>query len=403
MTRIIVFLVLATAAVAQLPRVATVDPHLLSELRAANRDTAAPSPALQKIRSDADRALKLATLSVTMQEIAPPSGDKHDYQSLAPYFWPNPDTPNHLPYVRRDGERNPEIYAVPNHGNFDKVMSAAWNLGLAYYLFGDERYAAKSAELLRAWFLDPATRMNPNLQFAQAVRGVNDGRGTGLIETRAISRLVDGVSLLAGSKSWTAADQRGLEDWCAKFLAWMQDSKNGQAEARAKNNHGTYYDVQVISLALFTGKVDLAKSIAEQAKQKRIAYQVEPDGRMPLELARTKSFSYSTMNLSGLFELANLAERAGVDLWTFRTQDGRSIRAALDYLVPFATGEKKWETKQIEPMRPQELAPLLLQAAQHFHDPRYREVALKLDPSVKNSLTAALLDHADSSAATAAK
>src|ERR1043166_4153959 len=393
MTKLILLLTASSLfAQTSLPRVVTTDPRALSELRAANRDAAFP-PALQKIKGDADRALKQEPVSVTQQPTTPPSGDKHDYMSMAPYFWPNPNTPDHLPYVRRDGERNPEINQIPNHRNFSTVMSTVYDLGLGYYFFADERYAAKSSELLRAWFLDPATRMNPNLQYAQAIRGVNTGRGIGLIETASIGKLADGAGLLAGSKSWTAADQRGLEDWCSKFLAWMRESENGQAESRAKNNHGTYYDVQVISLALFTGKRDLARSVVEEVKTKRIASQVEPDGRMPLELARTKSWGYSLMNLRGFFQLAEFGDRVGVNLWDFKTKDGRSIRAALDYLLPFALGEKKWTTQQIEPMNPDGLAPLLLQAAQRFREPRYRDAALKLDPAVTGSLTAALLDH----------
>jgi hypothetical protein len=403
MTKLILLLT-ASSLFAQtpLPRVVTTDPRALSELRAANRDAALP-PALQKIKGDADRALKQEPVSVTQQPTTPPSGDKHDYMSMAPYFWPNPNTPDHLPYVRRDGERNPEINQIPNHRNFSTVMSTVYDLGLGYYFFGDERYAAKAAELLRVWFLDPATRMNPNLQYAQAIRGVNTGRGIGLIETASIGKIVDGVGLLAGSRSWTAADQRGLEDWFTKFLAWMQESENGKAESNAKNNHGTYYDVQIISLALFTGKTDVARRVVEQVKTKRIAAQIEPDGRMPLELARTKSWGYSLMNLRGFFQLAALGDRVGVNLWDFKTRDGRCIRAALDYLLPFALGDKKWTTQQIEPMNPEGLAPLLLEASRHFDQPRYREAALKLDPAVTNGMTAALLDHFEQPHPAAAK
>lgn len=384
------FVCAAAAAAQPAPHVFTTDPQALQRLRADVAAGKAGGPALQKLRADADRALRLVPLSVTQKEVAPPSGDKHDYMSLAPYFWPDPKAPNG-PYIRRDGERNSEITRIPDHKNFDTVMYSVQNLGLAYYLFGDERYAAKSAELLRAWFLDPATRMNPNLQFAQGVHGITDGRGIGLIETREIGKIVDGVGLLAGSKSWTQSDQRGLEDWCSKFLAWMQESANGKAEARAKNNHGTYYDVQVVALALFLDKRDLAREVLESARQKRIASEVEPDGRQPLELARTKSFSYSVMNLTGLFALAELGDRAGVDLWSYRSQDGRSIRAALDYLLPFATGEQKWTRQQIEPMKPAGLVPLLLVAAQRYRAPAYRETASRISPDAAFTWQALLL------------
>src|SRR5437773_1902357 len=264
----------------------------------------------------------------------------------------------------------------------DRVISATYTLALAYYFFGEETYGAHATELLRTWFLNSETRMNPNLKFAQAVRGVNTGRGTGLIETRDIYRLVDAVGLLRGSQSWTAADQKGMEEWCATFLDWMVHSQHGKDEAAAKNNHGSYYDVQVASLALFVGKPDIAQNILQSAGQMRIAMQIEPSGRQPLELERTKALSYSAMNLAGLFELGLLGENVGVDLWNFRTADGRSIRKALDYLVPYVTAEQKWPYQQIIEFKTAEISSVLAVAAVKYKDRRYQDVAVKVDPDV---------------------
>jgi hypothetical protein len=303
--------------------------------------------ALAQLEKDARRAMQQQATAVVTKTVTPPSGDKHDYMSQAPYYWPNPNKPDGLPYINRDGERNPEINKITDHSTLDRMEAAVQTLSLAYYFKDNEEYAARASQLLRAWFLDSDTRMNPNLEYAQFVPGVNTGRGIGLIETRGLVNTIDSIGLLAGSKSWTAADQKGLETWFGTFLNWMQESRNGREENAAKNNHGTYYDVQSISFALFVRRDDLAKQIAEAAKEKRIALEIEPDGRQPLELRRTKAWSYSNMNLDGLMLLARLAESTGVDLWNYQTKDGRSIRRALEYLYPFATEEQKWTYQQI--------------------------------------------------------
>lgn len=334
--------------------------------------------ALERLTRDADEALKTRPMSVVNKSTTPPSGDKHDYMSEAPYFWPDPASSNGLPYIRRDGERNPEINRITDHHNILHLPDVVETLGLAYYFTGNEAYAAKAAELLRVWFLDATTRMNPNLKYAQAIRGVNDGRGIGLIESRGLIHVVEAAGLLAGSKSWTAADQSGLQKWFGDFLDWMRHSKNGRDEAAAKNNHGTYYDVQVVSFALFLDRRELATYVLQTARQKRIAVQIEPDGRQPLELARTKAWSYSVGNLSGLMLLAKLGESSGVDLWHFETPDGRGIRRALEYLQPFATREKRWPYQQLGGWSPQGFVPLLRDAVLHYPDPKLKELLQKL-------------------------
>jgi hypothetical protein len=372
------------------PRVFLLDPdQLLATKRKVNSGDKNISPALTKLELDARREMTSGPFSVTTKQITPPSGDKHDYMSQAPYFWPDPKKPNGLPYIRRDGERNPEINKISDHRTLDQMVSATETLALAYYLKGDEAHAARAAVLLRAWFLDPATRMNPNLQYAQGIPGINTGRGIGLIETRGLTRVVDAIGLLAGSKAWTEADQRGLTAWYSSFLNWMLESKNGRDESAAKNNHGTYYDVQACSFALFVGRPDLAAEILKTSRTKRIATQIEPDGRQPLELVRTKAWSYSVGNLDGLMLLATLGERVDVDLWKFQTPDGRSIRKATEYLIPYALGESKWPYKQLGEWSPNMLFPLLRRAELKFADDRFRSVMTKIprtNPSDRASL-----------------
>jgi hypothetical protein len=164
----------------------------------------------------------------------------------------------------------------------------------------------------------------------------------------------------------------------------MLESKNGRDEAAAKNNHGTYYDLQITSFALFVGEKEFARDILQAARKKRIAVQIEPDGRQPLELARTKAWSYSVGNLQGLMLLATIGEKIGVDLWNYQSEDGRSIRRALDYLVPVALGEQKWTYQQLGEWPPQMLFPLMRRAAARYEDPQYRSLLGKI-PSVEAS------------------
>jgi Alginate lyase len=371
--------VVSQASGNQLPRVFLLDTaQLAQEREMAEGHSDQADDFLKAARAEADKAKHAGPFSVTQKTITPPSGDKHDYMSWAPYFWPNPNTPNHLPYIRRDGEHNPEIKQIPDHDNMFQMCSAVHALALGYYLTGSDDYAAHAALLLRTWFLDPATKMNPNLEFAQGIRGINTGRGIGLIESRALTQVVDGVGLLEGSKNWSAADDQSLHQWFTSFLEWMRTSQHGQDESRSKNNHGSYYDEQVADFALFVGKREIAEEVLKQVPEKRIAVQIEPNGAQPLELARTNSWGYSNFNLRALAELAILGKLVGVDLWQYQTADGRSMRKALDYLLPYATGEKPWPYQQITVMHRGDLAVPLREAAKAFHNPEYEAAAQKL-------------------------
>jgi hypothetical protein len=393
--------VAAQADAATPPRVFLLDARQLASAKARLREgDVGLSPAMQQLERDAQEALKAGPFSITDKSMMPPSGDRHDYMSMAPYYWPDPASSNGLPYIRRDGERNPEIGKIPDHRTMDAMAGTVETLALAYYFKGDETYAAKATELLRAWFLDPATRMNSNLQYAQAVTGVNNGRGIGIIESRSLTRVVDSVGLLEGSKSWTDLDDRGVKEWFAKYLQWLQESANGRAEAAAANNHGTYYDVQVVSFALFLGKKEWATEVVKAARTKRIAVQIEPDGRQPLELGRTRAWGYSVGNLSGLVLLATLGDGLGVDLWSYQTPDGRSIRKALDYLVPFAMNQKKWPYQQLGEWPPEALYPVMRRASIKYNDAELRALVARLPAqdasSRSNLLSPRAAEHAQS-------
>jgi hypothetical protein len=335
-------------------------------------------PAIDALLGDAREALKSEPVSVVQKTEIPPSGDKHDYMSVAPYWWPDSTKPGGIPYIRRDGERNPEYYTLGDHRRKGKMVSDVQTLALAYYICQDERFAQKAVMLLQVWFLDPATRMNPNLNFAQAIKGVNNGRGIGIIETYEFRDLIDALQLLQGSRHWTRSVHQRMKNWFFAYLTWLQESPNGKDEADEKNNHGSAYDIQVASIALYLGKNELAREVVSGVPVKRIAVQVMADGSQPLELARTKSWGYSLMNTQALINLALLGEHVGLDLWHYANAEGRGIRKAIDFLLPYALGEKQWTWKQIVPMERERMVPVLRMAALKYDDTKYKKASDKL-------------------------
>ncbi len=340
-------------------------------------------PAFEALVKEADKALAVDPPSVTCKSKLQPGITKNDYCSQAPYFWPDPSKPDGLPYIPRDGEVNPESRTEASDQHRAEILGGTVStLALAYAFTGRESYAEHAARCLKVWFIDPETRMNPQMEYAQFVPGLNTGRGIGIIEAGGIVEAADASALLAGSKAWSGDDDAALLGWADKFHDWLLTSRNGKAEAAEKQNHGTMFDVRVSRLALMLGKIDEVKTITETAREKRIAMQIEPDGRQPMELRRTKSFNYSRLNLRGLAELAVIAGRVGVDLWHFETPDGRSIRKAIGFMEPYVRDESlKWPTQQIVPIIRSELAVVFRQASIAYHEPRYEKVAADLPGS----------------------
>ena len=220
-------------------------------------------------------------------------------------------------------------------------------LGNAYFFSDDERYAKKAIQLIDTWFINPETIMNPNLNFGQGVPGLSSGRCFGIIEFGGIGNVITTLEILKYKNALTPEMEKQMRNWLKEYVLWLETSPLGKAERDTKNNHGTHYDGQLIEILIYLNEIEKVKQILETAKTKRIALQIEPDGRQPQELARTKSFSYSTMNLRGLIKLAEFGQIYGVDLWNFQTEDGRSIKKAIDFLTPFAFHPEKWEYDQI--------------------------------------------------------
>lgn len=340
---------------------------------------------VSKLRQQADKLLDLPALSVMDKTITPPSGSKHDYMSQAPYFWYDSSKPNGLPYMRRDGVRNPEINKITDHHELAELGGRLQTLSVAWKFTGDNRYAEKAVSLLRHWFLDEDSRMNPNLEFGQGIPGINTGRGIGIIETIPLIGIADAITLLQGAPALTIADRQALHSWYAQYLHWMLTSGNGQEEHQAANNHGSWYLAQATDFAIFTGDMSTAHTLATEA-QAKLDHQIEADGKMPEELARTNALGYSTYNLQALFTLAAIARHADVDLWNYKNTKNGSIRTAFDWLLPYAMNQKKWDYQQISSYNRDELYALLLQAAPIYSDRQYLTDAREIHPNGGNVL-----------------
>lgn len=335
--------------------------------------------ALQSLLVKAEKILKAKKLySVMHKKQVPASGDKHDYMSTGPYWWPDPTKADGLPYIRKDGLRNPEYYEITDSQEMDRVEDDAETMALAYYFTKEDKYAHWASQIIKTWFLNSETRQNPNLNFGQAIPGINTGRGIGLIETRGLFRVIDAAILIQDSNSWSREDHSALKKWFSEYLTWMVESPIGKDEADEHNNHGTHYSVQAISYAIFTDRPEIALAEIEVFKN-RLESQLKPDGSQPFELARTKSWNYANMNLDGYFIAARLAENSQIDIWNYQTKEGKNIKAAVDWLLPYIKSEKKWEYEQIQNIDFGETVRILKIASKKYSNPDYDALAKKLD------------------------
>ena len=378
-------LLLAVPAVAQpaaptlLPATHSIDGAFLARVKAH------PSPAiLAAVRAEADQALAAGPFSVIDKDQTPPSGDKHDYMSLAPYWWPDPAKPNGLPYIRHDGEINPERYKCTDDAEFNKLQAAVHALGLGYYFTGNEQYAAHAALLLRAWFLAPATRMNPNLNYAQAVLGVNTVRGTGLIDDRDLPRLLDGVALLSGSASLAAEDRRGLRNWFSAYLDWLLNSANGRDETAAKNNHGSWMDQQVAGIALYLGDSNLARKLAEPPGPAASRCRSNPTAASPsnwrapiLLLLRLQPRSYRAPCRTSPPRRRCKCRPVELSLAQRRIHPRRARLPA-----PLRAGRKEMDHEALNGVEGDILTEPLLLAAFNYRSPAYLQAAKKLEKNL---------------------
>ena len=334
----------------------------------------------KRILSAANRYLTESPVTITAFTSERNPGGPHDYFSEGDYWWPDPAHPGG-PYIQRDGFSNP--------ANFNSHREALIRLSLqvpalvaAWKLTKARRYTDHAVAHLRAWFVDPATRINPNLEHAQAIFGLNKGRGIGIIDTLHLVEVARAISVLIPSGVIGAANQSEIVAWFRQYLQWMTTSPNGIAERDAKNNHGTCWLLQVAEFARLTGNAELLSYARERFKTVIVPTQIAVDGSLPLELARTKPYSYCLFNLDVLATLAQVLSTPSDDLWNFETADRRGLRSAIAFMFPFTKDKSAWpyrhDVEHFEEL-PVRLANLLF-GGMAYKQPSYVELWKTLDP-----------------------
>jgi hypothetical protein len=357
----------------------------------------APHPALAAVLAEADEWLTRRPPSVLDKTRIAASGDRHDYLSFGPYWWPDPTQPDGLPYIRRDGEINQEMRTGSDDSAWERMSAAVEDLALAYWFTGKPHFAKGAAEYVRVWFLDPATRMNPNFQHAQSIPGLSTGRGIGLIEARILMRVNESLALLEGSAAWPDSLRLAYRAWLTEFFTWMRTSQNGRDAAAEPNNHGSWYDAQCAHLALVLGDKATARRILEAGPNQRIATQIEPSGAQPHEMERANSLGYSIFNLEALFVCARLADHpefeGALNWWAFEPPEGRSLRQALRYLAPYADPMLPWKKADLADDDRPLLIPLLDEFLRHQSDPALRQTLEEFEDQSGPAQRWRLLNH----------
>ena len=293
-----------------------------------------------RVLTAADRYLREAPLTITVTSSPRSAGGRHDFFSEADYWWPDPEHPGG-PYIQRDGMTNP--------GNFVEHRRAMVRLSLhvpalaaAWTLTRDRRYAAHAARHARAWFVDSATRMNPNLQYSQAIHGRVTGRGVGIIDTIHLVEVARALAVLDDSGALSTDDRSGIREWFSRYLTWMTTHQYGIDERDARNNHGTCWVMQVAEFARYTRNASLIAFCRDRYKTVLLPNQVAADGSFPEELRRTKPYGYSLFNLDAMTAVCQILSDRANDLWRYELPDGRGIRKAVAFMFPFIEDKKAW-------------------------------------------------------------
>lgn len=296
-----------------------------------------------QVLKEAQWALQQQPVTVTADSSARSSGGRHDFFSEADYFWPDPKNPDGA-YIERDGLTNPDNF-VAHRKAMIRLSNIIGALASAYKITGDEKYVRYAVLHLKAWFIDPQTLMNPNLLYAQAVKGKHKGRNYGIIDTIHLMEVAQGMLIMEAAKSFDKETAQGIKTWFAEYTSWLNTSKPGLQEKGIKNNHSTCWAMQVASFAKLCNDQPMLDSMRVRYKTVLLPNQMAANGSFPLELGRTKPYGYSIFNLDAMVMLCQILSSPEDNLWTFKANEGQSIQTGISYLFPYIKDKSKWPLK----------------------------------------------------------
>jgi hypothetical protein len=300
---------------------------------------------VRRLRAEADKRLKEGPWTVTSDRPSDPTIEPHEYYSEAPYWWPDPENPTG-PYIRKDGQTNPERF-LANKTALNSMCDAVFTLGAAAFLLDDTRYAQRAVRIINTWFINPKTRMNPDLEYSQAIPGTNTGRAAGVIDGRVFIRAIQGMEFLAQTGAWDLKERAAVRKWFEEYLHWLSENKQALEEKNSGNNHASWWTAQAAAVATFVENSAAMNMAFEFYRTRIFPRQIRADGSAPREEARTKSLSYSMFNLEAFATTCRIAQVQGVDLWSVHAVNGATITTVAEYLKPYLADPKRWSKEQI--------------------------------------------------------
>jgi len=313
-------------------------------------------------------------VTVTAEVCERSAGGPNDFYSEGDYWWPDPENPEG-PYIRRDGQTNPENFVAHRLAmiRFSRIVGMQTS---AWLLTGNQKFADAVGNHLEAWFVNSETRMNPSLNYAQAIKGRVTGRGIGIIDAIHLIEVARSVEILEQNKALPESLVSPVKAWFSEFVTWLTTHPYGIDEMNTKNNHATCWVMQVGAFARLTGNEEVLELCRTRFKEVLLPSQMGEDGSFPLELERTKPYGYSLFNLDAFMTAAEILSDENHNLYQYSTPEGKKLELGAEFLFPYVKDKSKWPYAEDVmywdewPVR----HPFLLFAGNAYNKPEYIEL-----------------------------